>query len=304
MFEVIDEFKKQFIVEYKSLLNSKSFDLLVKSVQQNGIVGLSNIIMFGPDELVLDLCIKIILNTTCHCTNTCMIKKDPDPVHVFPHYWNPHYLLIDAEAFLSEDRRHFIDHVRKMVSYDCLDSLTKRHIMVVKNAHAMTPNMFLAMRKMIEDDKQTCLFLFVTTKYSKLDNTIVSRCMSIRCCIKPTTIKDSVTASILLKSAERKSMMETFVTERLNKMKTLYLNHHHVQLVNTIEDTAMRIETSGVRPEKIYNLIIRVCSLIQCTNMHDIIHLLAMSQVKICQSNKLAFVLEGMLYELITFLIL
>lgn len=292
MFHVIQDYKDRFLSNYEVMLSSNTFVLLIKDIKTNGLLGLPNLILYGNDEMILDLCLKTLLNAVCHSTSE-MIKKEPDVVHKFPHHWNPHFLHVDTAVFLSEDRKHFIDHIRHMVAHECIDNVTKRHIMVVKNAHTMTQNMFLSLRKMIEDDKHTCFFVFLTTNFSKIESAIVSRCMNVRCTISPETENNPLSSF-----TSSNPMLETFIKDRLSQMTLLKPGK---EIVALIEDTAFRIETCGIRPEKVCNVILNVFVKYNIANkperIPDIVQLLASSQVKIMQSNKLAFVLEELLYE-------
>jgi len=326
--ETLDAFKQAFTKDYASFLNAPFFAKLVESLcGGDGIVDLPNILLHGSDGMVLDLCLGIFLSALTRSLSP-PVAREADAIHRFPHMWHTQYIVVDAAVLLSDDRAHLIEHLRHMTSHESMDPITKRHIIVIKNAHTLTQNVAFAMRKMIEDPNYTCLFVFTTLGITKMESAIISRCMVIRCCVNANKCHSSVidrlglqvpppfleaclqkskgNISKFLAILERRDsrsgagmfLFDNFVESRLRTLVAQCGNRNI--FLKLVEDTASRLELSGVRPEAVCSALIDMCPKVQPdVDMTVVVSLLATIQMKMLASNKLTYVLEELLHSLV-----
>lgn len=331
--ETVDAFKREFGQDFASFLNSTYFPRLIASLHSsnggNGIADLPNVMLHGPDGMVLDLCLGVLLTALTGSASPAA-AREPDAVHRFPHAWHAQYIVVDAAVLLSDDRAHLVKHMRHMTTHTCLDPATQRHIIVVKNAHAITQNLAFAMRKMIEEPRYTCLFVFTTAAISKMEAALVSRCMGIRCCVNAAQCHQRITGKLgiqvppaFLAACLKKSncniskflavlerhdsrsgasmfLFDNFVESRLRTLLGAAEQHKDAALLRAVEDTVSRLELSGVRPEAICRGLVDACLVVKPeADMAAVVGLLAELQAKMVASNKLAYVLEELLHRLV-----
>ena len=326
--EILERFKTIFKGQYVTFMNSPYFAKLVDSIRNdNNICDLPNIMLHGPDGMVLELCLDMLLSALTKSSVPPM-AREPNNVHKFPHTWHMQYITVDAAVLLSDDRAHLIDHLRHMTSHDCMDPITSRHIIAIKNVNVMTQNMAFALRKMIEDPKYTCLFIFTTSHISKMEAAITSRCLSVRCCVNVLDCHPLVTQClelnvqpcfldaclqkskgniskflIILERCHSKNGANMFLFDNFleARLRTLVDIHENILIfVKAVEDTASRIELSGVRPEAICNTLVDVCQKIKPNvDMASVVQLLVDIQMKIIASNKYSYVFDELLHKLV-----
>lgn len=323
--KLVEQFKELFKTNHRRLLNCSLFSNLVESIHSSeDVINLPNIILYGPDGMVLNECVNVLM---AHITKSTMpaIKKDePTSSMGFAHHWHPQYLTIDAGMLLSDEKINYINHVRTIVSHDCLDPITGRHIMVINNIHNMSAVMECSLRKLIEN-ASTCLFVLTTTSLSTLDYTLTSRCMMIRCCVNVFDVQDDVMDLLRIERRKNKDgvhkrmadksrgnvtkfliMLErnstSFLLENFleNRLEGILKSNDHSKAMALITDTAARLETSGVRPAAICCLLIDVCQAVDPdTDMCQMTSLLSQVQSKMLLSNRYSFVLEELLYSIV-----
>jgi DNA polymerase III delta prime subunit len=307
--EQVDEFKKQFSL---SLLNSPALQQLIDSFERDrSISDLPNILLYGPDQLTLSLCLNMLLKEITKSTRL-PTKHEPCDLFKFPHDTHPQYLSVDMSLFKFDDRANFILFVKSCLSTDCLNPITKRHIIVIKNAQMIPDQMILALRKMTEDSRCTTLFILTTNHLSGVEKSILSRFMLIRCCINvfakskhilellnfkayhlflDMVIKKSEgnvsKFLLLLKRPQRENesftfMLDSFIDSRLHQILK-------ENITTIITDTAIRFEKSGLQPVTILKTLALKLG-------PDYISFFARMDIKFKQSNKYAFAYEELLW--------
>lgn len=314
--QVLDNFKSIFMKDAQLFLKSKIVDNLLKI---ESIENLPNVMLYGSDEMVLECCLLIFLRNVSRSTAPPQ-KRAPDNIHQFPHYWHLHYLIVDMNDLLYQQKVNLITFLGKLSSHDSINPVTKRHIVVLKNFDKVSFNMMHRFKHVTEGSG--IFFVLIGKNISCIDKSIVSRCFSLRCVVNVQEGYDCILKNLkieltpdmielylkksrgniskfllLLENKKHNFIFEDFLKSKLDKMLAAASNR---ELLLCVSDTVSKIEVSGVRPESVCHHLICICSLgFPTKNMCDIISMLSECQRKFILSNKHSFLYEEMFIKLI-----
>lgn len=313
--QVLDNFKKKFLQDPQLFIESPSVQQFLKI---ENIENLPNVLLYGSDEMVLNLCLAVFLKNVTR-TEIQAQKRIPDNIHQFPHSWHMHYILVDMSDLLYQQKVNLITFLGKLASHDSINPITKRHIVVLKNFDKVSASMMPRFKHVTEGNG--IMFVIVGKNVSCIDKSIISRCFSLRCVINARDSHGCILRNLdiqlpsnliqlyleksggnmskfllLLENKKHNFIFEDFLKSRIDKMVSASSNKEMLMCLN---DTVSRIEISGVRPESVCRQLIHICASNYPTkNIHDIVSLLAECQRKFVLCNKHSFLYEKMFIQL------
>ncbi len=154
-----------------------------------------------------------------------------------PDRLDPDFLFVSNSS--SETQASIsIDEIRTIKNFLSLSAYGRHKIVVIDNAHSMTPEAQNALLKVLEEPSARSLLILVTHASQQFLPTISSRCQEIVFNTHPRAVVASFLESQAQLSSAQREFLASFANGRLGLLKTIIAQQLFPQIKSAIEDMA------------------------------------------------------------------
>lgn len=176
-------FKKDFDTKYFDYIANRNVKQIC-SLSTDDFFGSPHSVLYGNDmsiiKMIVDTMLSRVFQKQLSKKSSIYEISTNSNKHQCPYCYSEVHIEIDMEEIVTAERQFISDFISKHIA-GTKSIHQPKHIVVIHNAQSMSEGSILALRKPLEQFSNNIIFIFTTQNISRLDGTLKSRCMQIRC---------------------------------------------------------------------------------------------------------------------------